>query len=146
MGPTILALGAPQPSIFSPPPSSWPKNAYKKGPMAFRETSAAISQKHETKTWSYRLEEGNSGGALPAWSPSSPSTSPPSPWWRGSSPPLDYGFVEVTYVSLLSLELHKWVPYELLNMITVIFVLPMWWIFLWVNICWDCKCLFQLWV
>ena len=47
VGPTILALEAPQPSIFSPPPSSWPKNAYKRSPTAFSKTSAAISQKHE---------------------------------------------------------------------------------------------------
>jgi hypothetical protein len=73
-----------------------------------RRSLEGAPQKHrntETETWSCRLEGENSGGALPAWSPSSPTTSPPSPWWRGSSPPLDYGFVEVTYVSL-SLELH----------------------------------------
>ena len=69
-------------------------------PRRLSEESAAEIQNHETETWSCRLEGENSGGALPAWSPSSPSTSPPSPWWRGSSPPLDYGFVEVTYVSL----------------------------------------------
>jgi hypothetical protein len=34
-------------------------------------------------------------------------------------------------------------PYELYNMIMAIFVLPLWWIFLWVEI-WDCNCsLFQ---
>ena len=56
---------------------------------------------HETETWTCRSKGENSVGALPAWSPSPPTMSPPSPWWRGSSPPL-----EVTYVSLLSLELH----------------------------------------
>ena len=74
-----------------------------------RRLSGGAPQKHrnhETKTWSCRLERKNSDGALPVWSSPSPTTSPPSPWWRGSSPPLDYGFVEVTYVSLLSLELH----------------------------------------
>ena len=28
-------------------------------------------------------------------------------------------------------------------MITVIVVLPLWWIFLWVNICWDCNVCFS---
>ena len=49
VGPTNLAVGAPQPSIFSPPPLSWPKNAYKRSPTAFSKTSAAISQKHENE-------------------------------------------------------------------------------------------------
>ena len=71
-------------------------------PDALRKGAPQKHRNHETETWSCRLEGENSGGALPGWSPSSPTTSPPSPWWRGSSPPLDYGFVEVTYVSLLS--------------------------------------------
>ena len=104
-GTPTLALGAPLPSIFPPPTPFWPKNAYKNYPPTFSGRGAAETQNTETETWSCRLEGENSGGALPAWSPSSPTTSPPSPWWRGSSPPLDYGFVEVTYVSL-SLELH----------------------------------------
>ena len=49
VGPTILGLEAPQPSIFLPPPSSWPKNGYKRSPTAFSKTSAAISQKHENE-------------------------------------------------------------------------------------------------
>ena len=57
----------------------------------------------KTETWTCWSEGENSGGALLAWSPSPPTTSP---WWRGSSPPLDYWFVELTYVSLLSPELH----------------------------------------
>ena len=47
-----------------------------------RRSLEGAPQKHrntETETWSCRLEGENSGGALPAWSPSSPSTSPPSP-------------------------------------------------------------------
>jgi len=81
------------------------KTPIKIGPRRSLEGAPQKHRNTETETWSCRLEGENSGGALPAWSPSSPTTSPPSPWWRGSSPPLDYGFVEVTYVSL-SLELH----------------------------------------
>ena len=47
-----------------------------------RRSLEGAPQKHrntETETWSCRLEGENSGGALPAWSPSSPTTSPPSP-------------------------------------------------------------------
>ena len=79
---------------LKPPIKIVPRRSLEGAPQKHRNT--------ETETWSCRLEGENSGGALPAWSPSSPTTSPPSPWWRGSSPPLDYGFVEVTYVSLLS--------------------------------------------
>ena len=109
--------------------------------MAF-EKEHCRNTNHETETWSCRLEGKNSGGALLAWSPYSPTTYPSTPWWRGSSPPLDYGFVEVTYVSLLSHVLHYLVPCELPNIITVIYVIPMWWIFLRVDMCmrlqWFC--------
>ena len=45
VGPTHLGLVAPLPSIFSPPTSSWPKNAYIKGPPTFSGRSAAETQK-----------------------------------------------------------------------------------------------------
>ena len=47
-----------------------------------RRSLEGAPQKHrntETEIRSCRLEGENSGGALPAWSPPSPSTSPPSP-------------------------------------------------------------------
>ena len=46
-----------------------------------RSLEDAPPQDRNTKTeiWSCRLEGENSGGALPAWPPSSPSTCPPSP-------------------------------------------------------------------
>ena len=78
------------------------KPTIKIAPEALRRGAPHKHRNHETEIRSCRLEGENSGGALPGWSPSSPTTSPPSPWWRRSSPPLDYGFVEVTYVSLLS--------------------------------------------
>ena len=46
---------------------------------ALRKGAPPKHRNHETETWSCRLEGENSGGALPAWSPSSPTTSPPSP-------------------------------------------------------------------
>jgi len=49
VGPTHLGLVAPLPSIFSPPTSSWPKNAYKKGPPSFSGRSAAETQKHRNR-------------------------------------------------------------------------------------------------
>ena len=80
------------------------KTTIKIVPDALRKGAPQKHRNTETETWSCRLEGENSGGALPAWSPSSPTTSPPSPWWRGSSPPPGLGFVVVTYVSLLSLS------------------------------------------
>ena len=87
VGPILLGLGAPQPSILSQPPSSWPKNAYKKVPWRFPNQASSYHRNTKTDIWGCRLEGENSGGALPGWSPPSPTTSPPSPWWRGSSPP-----------------------------------------------------------
>ena len=120
VGPTLLALVAPLPSIFRPPTPSWPKNAYKKGPLAFRERRRRRNTKprnRETEGCRRRRSEGGnaagiaSGGLHPppacSSSTSTARTSPPSsPWWRGSSPPPGLGFVVVTFVSLLSLELH----------------------------------------
>ena len=100
VGSSLFPLVAPMSSIFSPPAGSWPKHSYIKGHLARR--APPKHRNHEIETWSCRLEGENSGGALPAWSPSYPTTSLPSPWWRGNGPPLDYGFVEVTYVSPLS--------------------------------------------
>ena len=48
-----------------------PRRSRKQGPPKHRNT--------EREIWSCRLEGENSGGALPGWSPSSPTTSPPSP-------------------------------------------------------------------
>jgi hypothetical protein len=62
-------------------------------------------------------------------SPPSPTSSSSTPWPRGSIPPLYYGFVAVSWSIYLIL-----VPYELPNMIMVIYVILMWWIF----ILWYC--------
>ena len=48
-----------------------PEALWRRAPQKHRNT--------ETETRRCRLEGENSGGALPAWSPSSPTTSPPSP-------------------------------------------------------------------
>ena len=80
------------------------KTPIKKDPWRFAKGAPHKHRNTETEIRSCRLEGENSGGALPGWSPPSPTTSPPSPWWRGSSPPPGFGFVVVTYVSLLSLS------------------------------------------
>ena len=43
-------------------------------PDALRKGAPPKHSNHETETWSCRLEGENSGGALPGWSPSSPTT------------------------------------------------------------------------
>ena len=55
------------------------KTPIKKVPWRFARGAPLKHKNTETEIRSCRLEGENSGGALPAWSPSSPSTSPPSP-------------------------------------------------------------------
>ena len=55
------------------------KTPIKEVPRRSRKRAPPYHRNTKTKIWSCRLEGGNSGGALPAWSPSSPSTSLPSP-------------------------------------------------------------------
>ena len=56
---------------LKPPIKIVPQRSLEGAPQKHRNT--------ETETWSCRSEGENSGGALPVWSPSSPTTSPPSP-------------------------------------------------------------------
>ena len=92
------------------------KTPIKKVPWRFAKGAPPKHRNTETEIRSCRLEGENSGGALPGWSPPSPMTSPPSPWWRGSSPPPGFGFVVVTW-SNLSMYDHCWIPYDVPCMI-----------------------------
>jgi hypothetical protein len=94
------------PSIFVSLDASWPKTIYKKGPFAGRErerrrNTETRTEAREIEDWREKLRR-----ALPVWSPSPPTTLPLSPWWRGSSPPLDFGFVAVAICISLFLVLH----------------------------------------
>lgn len=93
VGPLIWALEAPLLSIFFQKLRLDLKPTIKIVPEALQKGAPQKHRNHETENWSCRLEGENSGGALPERSPPSPTSSPPYPWWRGSSPPLDYGFV-----------------------------------------------------
>ena len=55
------------------------KTPIKKVPWRFEKGAPHKHRNTETEIRSCRLEGENSGGALPGWSPPSPTTSPPSP-------------------------------------------------------------------
>jgi hypothetical protein len=82
-------------------------------------------KRHETNL----KTTGIGGDTLPELllvAPSTPSTpSPSTTWWRGSSSPLDYGFMEVNCIKLY-LVLHRLESHELPIMIVTIFVSPLW--------------------
>jgi hypothetical protein len=105
------------------------KPSIKRVPLRVTKESTAETQKHEPGR--SKIGGKNSGGELLVWSPSPLMTLPSSPWWRGSIPPLDYGFVAVANcISIFFFIVLA--PYELHNMIMAIFVSLLWWIFLWV--------------
>ena len=114
-------LGRPIASILSPTDFPWPKNAYIKTPSTatWRGVTENHHRRKQLKTES-RLEGEPLPELPPVAPPPSPTTPAPSPWWRGSSPPLDYGFVEVAWSkSLLFFIVLE--PYELPYMIMAIF-------------------------
>jgi hypothetical protein len=73
------------------------KPLYKDSPRRSHEEAA---EKHETTKQRMNLRRLEGETLLepsPIASPISPTLPTPLPWWRGSSPPLDYGFVTVAW-------------------------------------------------
>jgi hypothetical protein len=90
-----VVLGPLMPSVFAPDCSAWPKNSYIK-------TSRGSLKEAEQSLFQQRLEGKTLPESLPVTSPTSPTSPIPPPWWRGSSPPLYYGFVALACsISLL---------------------------------------------
>lgn len=96
-------LDCPIALILSPTDVFCPKNDYIYGPEEF--SGGEHHRKTETpkrRLLQRRLEGETPSGSPPEGSPPSPTSSSSSPWPRGSSPPLDYGFVAVAWsISLM---------------------------------------------
>jgi hypothetical protein len=91
-----LSLGHPMASIFASRCSAWLKNTYVKNPHDDCDQEAAEkTQNTETEAVPAKIGGGNAARVAPDASPPSLTSTPSSPPWRGSSPPLDYGFVVV---------------------------------------------------
>lgn len=101
--PSLLAVDHPNRLILSQTDVFWPKNHYIYDLRGF----SRGGRHRNTETWKRRLQqrrlEGETPPELPTeGSPPSPTSSSSSPWSRGSSPPLDYGFVAVAWsISLM---------------------------------------------
>ena len=81
------------------------KPSINKAPSRSREQAERKHRNTETEAEPGRLEGETPPESSPVASPPSPTSSSASPWWRGSSPPLDYGFVAVAWSLSLSLVL-----------------------------------------
>jgi hypothetical protein len=89
-----LGLGALMPFIFVSWRSALPKNTYIKTPLVFPRGCSGETWNTETEAIPAKIGGGNAAGvALDA--PPSLTSTPPSPPWRVSSPPLNYRFVTV---------------------------------------------------
>jgi hypothetical protein len=94
-----LVLGPSMSSVFISDWSAWPKNTYRNTPEAFSQGGSRETWNHETEAIPAKIGGGIADGVAPVAFPTSPT---PPPWWRGSSPPLNYGFVAVAWsISLL---------------------------------------------
>jgi hypothetical protein len=131
MGPTHSPLVAPMSSIFVLLDASWPKTIYKKDPSVGRKRERRQNIETRNRSLGDQRLEGETPTGHCRCDLHPLQRLHLSPWWRGSSPPLDYGFVAVAIcISLLFFIVLA--PYELYNMIMAIFVSLLWWIFLWV--------------
>jgi hypothetical protein len=96
----LLSLGRPFRLILLPTDFIWPKNINIYDLP--RVPSRRGTKKHRNTIT--EVETAKIGGETPPEPPSegctpSPTSSISLPWWRGSNPPLDYGFVAVSWSS-----------------------------------------------
>jgi hypothetical protein len=114
-----LRLVHPMSSAFISHWLSWPTNVYIKTPEAFPRGGSGQTQNYETEAIPANIGGGNTTGIAPVASPTSPTSPTPPSWWRGSSPPLDYGFVAVACsISLLCYDV-TWLWHILCNFYVV---------------------------
>jgi hypothetical protein len=91
-----LFLERPMPTVLISYWQAWPKNPYIKTRQGVSWFGGGETRNYETKAepdWRGEMLPGPS----PIASPTSPTSPTPPPWWRGSSPPLDYRFVAVAW-------------------------------------------------
>ena len=69
------------PTSFASKSPSWPKTDYKKAPRSVPERRRRRREKHRKRDLKLQRLEGEPLPEPPGASPSSPTTSPPSPWW-----------------------------------------------------------------
>ena len=96
-------------SVRSCPSWSLTRSLYLETPI--KRSPDAISEEGEKKHWNRGRTSKDWRGKLRRshprliGSPPSPTSSSPSSWWRGSSTPLDYRFVEVAWSISLSCDI-----------------------------------------
>ena len=78
------------------------KPSIKRVPATISKVCEAEIENTETEAEPGRLEGETPPESSLVASPPSPTSSSTSPWWRGDSPPLDYGFVAVAWSISLS--------------------------------------------
>jgi hypothetical protein len=99
-----------------------------------------MAEKHETtkhRLYLLRLQRETLWEPSPVASPTSPTSPTPPPWRRGSTPPLDYGFVVVDWSLSLSCAMLIICHMSCLTWLWSYYVIPMWWILILLDDLWD---------
>ena len=90
------------PSVLISDRRVWPKTDYIYDPRGVLAMEGGGNRETMKQSQNQRrLERETLPESSPIASPPSPTSSTPPPWWRGSSPPLDYGFVAVAWSTSL---------------------------------------------
>jgi hypothetical protein len=142
---SCLSLEAPMPSTFVSWCSTWPKNSYVKTPRGIFERRWGRKIKHINRGCSSEDWSGKRCRSRPGRFSNLSNTTPLTPPWRESSPPLDYGLLAVAWsIYLLYMLWCLDVIWAAQHDYGTYYVIPIRWIFILSDDLWDMICYYVL--